>query len=289
MVIQLSNAFITSHIHPKGAELQSLKHRQTGIEYLWNGDTKWWGKHSPVLFPIVGSLINNTYYYEGKAYQLPRHGFARDKTFTVKQISDTEAMFSLIQAEDTLALYPFEFELQLHYKLIDAELSCTYTVINSGNKPLLFSLGAHPAFAVPIKNEGNYTDYKLHFNADEKLIRHKLSDGLIGTETAIIALQNNQLPLSPALFYEDAIVLKNMHSNCITLSSEASKNGLHFKFNDFPFFGIWAAKDAPFICLEPWCGIADHTHHNQQLQNKEGICTLASNQSWQRVWSVEVF
>jgi galactose mutarotase-like enzyme len=288
-MIILQNELLSASISPNGAELQSLISKETGIEYMWCGDAAYWGKFSPVLFPIVGTLKDDTYYYEGQAYKLPRHGFAREKIFAVTQISETEAVFTIESDEATLAVYPFDFVFKLRYKLNGTSLSCTYEVENPGTKDLLFSVGAHPAFAVPNLKDSEYEDYFLQFNNPEILKRYKLEAGLIGTQTEIIVTENGRLPLSAGLFYEDAIVLKNLESTCTTIGCYKHSHGLHFHFNNFPFFGIWAAKNAPFVCLEPWCGIADSTEHNQQLEDKEGIITLSPNTSWERSWEVECF
>ncbi len=287
-MIILENEHLLVRIAPKGAELQSLVHKQSGSDYMWNGDAAYWGKHSPVLFPIVGGLKNDTYYYNNKAYQLLRHGFARDKIFIAAQLSSTEAVFTLVHDEQTLVVYPFEFELKLRYRINGSSLSCTYEVYNPGNETMLFSIGAHPAFAVPFTAATNYEDYYLEFNKEENLQRWKLEGGLIAAPEPLL-LQGNKLPLTNSLFYEDAIVLKHIQSNQLTLGCNRISTGLNFKFDDFPFFGIWAAKDAPFVCLEPWCGIADSVTHNQQLKDKEGINTLTAKAHWQRTWSVECF
>jgi galactose mutarotase-like enzyme len=288
-MIILENEHLRATIEPKGAELQSLFNKQTGIEYMWSGDAAYWGKHSPVLFPIVGGLKNDTYYFEDKVYKLPRHGFARDKIFAAEKISGTEAVFTLTEDEQTLKVYPFVFTLQLRYSLNEAAISCTYEIYNSSKSDLLFSVGAHPAFAVPLTNNTVYADYYLQFNTTETLQRWKLKEGLVSSVTEVLPVENNTLLLNAALFYEDAVVLKNMQSNSITLGCRKHRHGLHFKFNNFPFFGIWAAKDAPFVCLEPWCGIADGVNLNQQFKDKEGINVLPVNEHWQRTWSVECF
>jgi len=287
-MIILENDHLLARIAPKGAELQSLVHKDYGIEHMWSGDAAYWGKFSPVLFPVVGGLKNDTYYYNDKPYHLPRHGFARDKVFAAEQLSATEAVFTLTQDEQTLAVYPFAFILKLRYRLNELIFSCTYEVYNPGNERMLFSIGAHPAFAVPFASDTNYTDYYLQFNVTEELQQWKLEEGLIASP-ALLPMQGNVLPLQESLFYEDAIVLKHMQSNQLTLGCSKSSHGLHFTFDAFPFFGIWAAKDAPFVCLEPWCGIADSTTHDQQLINKEGINVLDANAHWQRTWSVECF
>ncbi len=276
----IENDFIVVCIHPVGAELQHLYNKQTNSDILWSGDATYWGKYSPVLFPIVGSLKDNTYYYKNKSYQLPRHGFAREKIFTVKNKTETSITLSLTYDETTLKVYPFYFELEINYSLNDQELNCIYNVKNIGKEEMYFSIGAHPAFAI----DDNYEDYFLQFNKDEKLIRYKLENGLISDTTETIPLEKNKLNLQHSLFYEDAIVLKNLESTQITLTNKKTKNGFQFKFKDFPFFGIWAAKNAPFVCLEPWCGIADGVNHNQQLIDKEGIIGLNTIENFSRSW-----
>jgi galactose mutarotase-like enzyme len=159
----------------------------------------------------------------------------------------------------------------------------------SGYDELLFSVGGHPAFAVPMVKDTDYKDYYLQFNKTEQLHRWKPEGGLIANHAEALPTQNGKLSLQHELFYEDAIVIKNMQSNSITLGCTNHQHGLHFNFDNFPFFGIWAARNANFVCLEPWCGIADNVNSNQQLINKEGIITLAANTHWQRSWSVELF
>lgn len=288
-MIILENDFIKAEIAPLGAELQSILSKETNISYLWSADANYWGKHSPVLFPIVGSLKNEEYIYKNKTYKLPRHGFARDCIFEAEQLSSSEGVFILTQNEETLKNYPFYFELKLRYQLIERKLNVTYEVTNSGQEDMLFSLGAHPAFAVPNLPDTNYENYYLAFNNDDRLTYWKLQDGLIGHKTETIDLNGHKLKLKHNLFYDDALVFKTMQSNCISLLNTKNDFGLHFHFEDFPFFGIWAAKDAPFVCLEPWCGVADGINHNKQLELKEGINKLKSGQKWERYWEVECF
>ncbi|MBC6110274.1 aldose 1-epimerase family protein [Pedobacter fastidiosus] len=288
-MITLENDYIKVDLLAKGAELQRLFSKETNIEYLWNANPKYWAKHSPVLFPIVGALKNDSFTYKDKNYALPRHGFARDHVFNVEKPSATEAIFTLTQSEDTLKIYPFYFELKLKYQLIERKLNLTYEVINTGTDELLFSLGAHPAFAVPNTLNTVYEDYYLAFNADEKLTYWKLDNGLVDDETESIELGGHKLNLKHDLFYNDALVFKTLQSNCISLLNTKNDYGLHFHFEDFPFFGIWAAPDAPFLCLEPWCGVADGVNHDQNLEHKEGIVKLNAGEKWERFWEVECF
>ena len=285
----LENEYLKIEITEKGAELQSLLSKETNIDYLWHADPKYWAKHSPVLFPIVGALKDDSFYYKDKKYTLPRHGFARDKSFRVIKKEKTEVTFSLSQSDDTLKIYPFYFELIVTYKLIESKLVVDYTVKNNGKEKMLFSLGAHPAFAVPNSPNTKYEDYFLTFNDDEKLYHYELVDGLVSDKLEQIKLSGHKLPLNHKLFKNDALVLKTLQSNCISLLNTKNHHGLHFHFEEFPYFGIWAAPDAPFVCLEPWCGVADLSDSNQQLSEKEGINTLAPRKQWNRCWEVECF
>jgi galactose mutarotase-like enzyme len=288
-MITLENELLKASFVQKGAELQSLKSKTSDIEYIWNADPKDWAKHSPVLFPIVGALKNNEYAYQGEQYELSRHGFARDMEFELESKSASEVVFTLRSSPETRKVYPFEFGLSLIYTLKSHGLSCTYKVYNPSQSDLLFSVGGHPAFATPVNENIGYEDYYLRFNQDEELVVSKIDDNLISDEVQTISLKDKVLPLKHELFYEDALVLKSLQSKKISLQNKVNTHGLHFSFEGFPFFGIWAAKDANFVCLEPWCGIADGVNHNGQLSDKEGIVILSAEESWQRTWQIDIF
>jgi galactose mutarotase-like enzyme len=180
-MIYISNEQLTVTINEKGAELQSVQ--LNGLEYLWQADGKYWGKHSPVLFPVVGELRDGKYFFEGREYRLSRHGFARDKIFKAEQTSETSVTLTLQDDAETLSLYPFQFVFRIEYKVQGPELFCTYIVENSDTKTIYFSAGGQPAFKVPLTENLSYTDYKLEFNNDEVLNRHLLVKGLTGNNT----------------------------------------------------------------------------------------------------------
>jgi galactose mutarotase-like enzyme len=286
-MIILENEHLTARFSTKGAELQSLQSKSTQGEYIWKADPEYWAKHSPVLFPIIGALKNNTYIYEGESYELSRHGFARDQEFEVEPIDAKEVVFTLRSSPESKKVYPFDFVLSLRYKLSAESLSCSYEVTNPAKTSLLFSVGGHPAFATPV-NESRYEDYYISFEADETITYNKIQENLISGETAVLPLNNRQLPLRHELFYGDALVIKNLKSKRVKLGNVQKGDILEFEFEGFPFFGIWSAKDADFICLEPWCGVADGVNHDQQLAHKEGILSLEPGASWTRTWSVKI-
>lgn len=286
----IENQQIKAVIDAKGAELTQLCHKEHNLDYMWNGDPAFWAKHSPVLFPIVGTLKANTYFYKGRSYQLSRHGFARDKQFAVEEQAADTITFLLCDDAETREVYPFTFEFRIRYTLYENSLAVTYKVTNNGKDNMFFSVGAHPAFAIPLVKDTTYTDYYLQFDQFETAPRWPISqDGLIETTPLPLLKQSNRLPLSKDLFQKDALVMKGLGSSIITLRSDKTEHGFRFDFPGFPFLGIWAAKNADFVCIEPWCGMADGVGANQQLEDKEGINKLASCEAFTRTWTVTLF
>lgn len=277
-------------IHPKGAELQRIFHKTHNLDYMWGGDPAVWGKFSPILFPIVGTLKANTYYFKDKPYSLTRHGFARDREFTVESQAADAITFLLKSDDSTRAVYPFDFEFRVIYRLVSAGLAVTYQVRNPVSETLWFSVGAHPAFKVPLVPGTEYSDYYLEFNQSENAPRWPISrDGLIETLSQPLMANTTILPLTKELFARDALVLKHPASNSVTLRSGRTERGLKMDYPGFPFLGIWAAPGGDFVCIEPWCGIADSTDSNQQYTQKEGINSLPAGGVFERTWTLSVF
>lgn len=289
MDIVLENDFLKVGIKAKGAELASVVHKKTNLEYIWGADPAFWGKSSPVLFPIVGTLKADAFRYGGKTYSLPRHGFARDHVFAVEHQQRDHATFLLKSSASMLERYPFQFELRLMYSLEENNLRVTYDVRNTGDGIQYFSIGGHPAFNVPLVDGARYEDYFLEFEKKETAGRWPLDAGLVRTEPTPLLNDSNILPLTRSLFSEDAVVLKHLQSTKVSLKSHIDRHGLDFSFGGFPFLGIWAAPNANFVCIEPWCGIADAVNHNQDFTTKEGIETIGAGMTWTKMWSVRFF
>ncbi|MBS1639382.1 MAG: aldose 1-epimerase family protein [Bacteroidetes bacterium] len=286
----LSNSFLQIIIASKGAELQSVVNKQTGLEYMWNADPAFWAKKSPVLFPIVGGLKQNTYFFNNKNYQLNRHGFAREMEFAIAYQSSEKIIFNIQSSEETLKIYPFHFVFSVVYELIDDKLKVNYIVENTGNETMYFSVGAHPAFKLPLIDNTDYTDYFLQFNCIENTGKWPLSkDGLIELQSIPLLNNSNKLSLNKELFYTDALVFKHLSSDEVSILSNKTKHGVSISYKGFPYMGIWSAKNADFICIEPWCGIADSVNTTQQLTEKEGINILASKQKFEASWFGKFF
>ena len=265
-----------------GAELEIFSKDNTN--YIWTIDKNYWNKTSPVLFPIVGRLKNDSYTLNGKEYSLPRHGFARNFEFDVLERTENSVVFSLKQNEEILKVFPFKFELQLSYVLVENKLTLTYTVFNNSNEKMPFNIGAHPAFSIPT----NIEDYRLKFNKVEDFKSHQLENEMFNGKSTLIKSENGEIPLTYSLFEKDALVFKHLKSNEVNILKNDNPY-IKVDFKGFPFLGIWTKPNAPFICIEPWQGHADLSNTTGNVFEKEGIQVLEPNEKINCSFSIEVF
>lgn len=271
----LENDELKVTINHFGAELSSIIKKETGVEYMWNADERFWKRSAPVLFPIVGSLKNKEFLYDGKAYPMGQHGFARDMEFSLESNTGTECWFSLSSDETTLEKYPFAFVLKLGYVLEGNALKVVWQVINGNTKRMYFSIGGHPAFMCPLAGEGEQTDYLLAFDTEKDLLYSKLSaDGLVESENHVLATNGGKMQVTEHLFDEDALIIEGGQAHKVSLCKPDGEPYLTVEF-DAPLFGLWspAKKNAPFICIEPWYGRCDKEEFSGSLEQREyGNC-----------------
>lgn len=285
----LKNEQLTVTIRELGAELTGLRHNFHNLDYIWPGKPEW-PKHSPVLFPVVGTLNKGYFRYEGKQYAMGRHGFAREKTFIIEEQREDQVTFRLESDAQTLEHYPFPFRFRIRYQLQEETLSVNYRVENTGAQSQHFSLGAHPAFNVPLVKGLAFEDYFLQFSTTENADRWPITaDGLIAAESVPFFQNDDRLDLKKSLFYKDALVFKTFKSERISIRTDKSPHGLDVHMPGFPFLGLWSAKDADFVCIEPWCGIADTENFQGEISGKEGIITLDPGADFIRQWTVKVY
>jgi galactose mutarotase-like enzyme len=282
LITTIKNSNLSAQINLLGAELCSLENNHS-IEYIWDAHPDFWGKRSPILFPIVGTLKNNSYQYDGKEYHLSRHGFARDMVFELIDKAENSATFSIQSSDNTKNKYPFDFELQINYTLSDNSLFIGYKVINKSTSQMPFSIGAHPAFALP----GYFEDYSIEFEKEEPLLYNLLENDLISNKTKTLDNVDNRVGLNYTLFENDALIFKTLKSNYLTLIKN-EKPMLRMHYNDFPHLGIWTKKNASFLCVEPWFGYSDSVESTGDIMNKEGIQILEPKSIFDAQFSIEI-
>ncbi len=272
-MVTLENDFLKINIRNKGAELTSVYNKKTGQELLWQADADVWEWHAPNLFPIVGGLLNNHLRVNDEKYFLGRHGFARNTEFKKIDCNKTHVKYSLHFNQDTLTKYPYKFEFQILYDLMDNQLRVSYKVINLDDKTVYFSVGAHPGFALNFK--GNFEDdtYFIAFDKDEETLNASLlnSSGMFDGKTKEINLTNNNLYLNKKTFENDALVFKNLKSRKVHLKNNINNTIITIDFPHFNYLGLWAKPGANFVCIEPWLGCADTADQKVDISKKEGI------------------
>lgn len=289
----IKNNQIQIEVSSLGAELKSLKaiNDDIKLEYLWQGDKKYWNRSSPVLFPIVGKLLDDEYFYKDKSYSMSQHGFARDKEFKI--VEQTNNFLKLMHKSDleTLEVYPFEYELYISYEIIEREVKVSYEVINKSKENMFFSIGAHPAFNWPLENESK-EDYYFEFISSLKtdnLDSFPLLQNGISNKKLNIKLEKNQLNISNHTFKNDALIFKNENINSIKLKNTINDKFIKVDFDSFTYLGLWSKPTgAPFVCIEPWYGIADFIDHNKNIEEKEGINILEFNEVFLSTYSIKV-
>lgn len=280
----MKNESLCIKLSDKGAELTSIKDNKTGFEYLWQANAAVWGRHAPILFPIVGKVKDNTLLCNGIGYPMNQHGFARDCVFQRTTETDTEVWFELMANEQTKKIYPFNFKLRLGYRLTNNTLTCFYEVFNNNMLHMYFSIGAHPGFNLPT---AKLSDYTILFNHPETEERKLLSGGLFNGTSKPVLTSPTTIQLHSAIFDDDAIVFKNLSSRQLTLRQNNGPFQITLNYEGFPHLGIWTQKgNEEYICLEPWCGHADPVEGHTDISNKEGIVKLDGGAKFSRSYAL---
>lgn len=286
----LENDKLKVTINHFGAELCSIVKKETGVEYMWNADERFWKRSAPVLFPFVGSLKNKEFLYGDKAYAMGQHGFARDMEFSLVSNDGRQAWFSLNSDDTTYEKYPFAFTLEIGYVLTDNTVKVIWKVINEDEKQMYFSIGGHPAFMCPLDGEGRQTDYYIEFDSDKNLLYSKLSEnGLVYKQDNILATNGGKMQITEGLFDEDALVVEGAQAHRISLCKPDGKPYLTVTF-DAPLFGLWspAKKNAPFVCIEPWYGRCDSETFTGTLEEREYGNSLEPHANFEAAFEIQV-
>lgn len=268
--IPLHSPELHVEVNPLGAQLSVLRDRN-GSDLLWNGDPAVWNGRAPLLFPIVGELANGRYCVGGESYHLSRHGFARGRLFQVIAATADTATFRLQADESTLPIYPFRFELDVRFAVSGAALSITSSVRNLGNADLPASLGYHPAFRWPLPYGQERAAHFIEFASDEPApIRRLNAAGLLTREPRPTPVAERRLVLEDSLFQNDALIFDQIQSRSVSYGA-ASGPRIRVSYPQMPYLGIWTKPGAPFICVEPWHGMADPEGFAGEFATKPGV------------------
>ena len=287
----LKNDVLAVQVKEHGAELASIKKGST--EYLWQADPAFWGRHSPVLFPIVGSVWDKRYRIGETEYEMGQHGFARDMDFTLVEGNETEVRYRLESNEETLAKYPFPFVLEIAYKLDGNKLDVIWEVTNPSSEDIYFQIGAHPAFYYPDYDPQTAERGFLSFDRQEGLECIRIKEkGCVDavTKYPLEIPQDGLLPLTRETFDAiDTIMLQDGQVGAVTLHRNDRTPWLSLKFGA-PVIGIWSppTKNAPFICLEPWYGRCDRAGYEGDYRDKDWMNRLAPGDRFSSVYTIEI-
>ncbi|MBR3818039.1 MAG: aldose 1-epimerase family protein [Clostridia bacterium] len=279
MFYKIENKFLICEIDDMGAQLHSLISKENGKEYIWQGNPDVWYGQAPVLFPVIGQLINDKYFYNGVEYTMPKHGLARKLLFKVKECEGAKVVFSLESDENTLKSYPFDFEYLVTFELKEKSLVNTMTVINKTKGEMYFSVGAHPGFNC---NVGDV----IEFEQTETLATERIDkENLIIPEKFPFMENEKSFVITKEIFEPDALILSDIKSEKLRIKGE---NEIEFTFGKCPFLGIWAKPGAPYVCIEPWYGVNDGRDVKSDISEKRGIERLGEGETFEFSWTAEI-
>ncbi|WGK69720.1 aldose 1-epimerase family protein [Candidatus Haliotispira prima] len=277
---KIQNDLLSVEIDQLGAELCSMKRLDSNTEYLWPGNPETWNGRAPVLFPIIGPLLDGEYQLDGQTYQMPQHGFARRAAWQPVKTDSDSILFRLEESPQSLEQYPFAFILEAGYRIRGEELECSYRVVHKPNpdaphrdRTMPFAVGSHTAFRVPIKPGLSFNDYELEFEKEEDTVRYlQTAAGPLSGETVPFRTQNRKLALEHSFFADGSIIFKNLASKRITIRSPKDERKADISFAGFPYCTLWTylQSSQPYLCIEPWYGVTATLGSSTDLREREG-------------------
>ena len=288
-MIELSNKQLTIKVAEMGAELQSITDSE-GREYLWQGDPQYWPRRSPILFPIVCSVENDTYTVDGKEYHLPRHGFARDTKFTPVAQSEQKVVLALHDNEETLKVYPFHFNLAVSYRLDGNKIHVVWHVENTDKREMHFQIGGHPAFYAPGCEAGQPLKGLLRVDNGGQLQGLKSHiDGSVEMEEIEIESENGLIRFDDEFFAHDSVKLHGNQTSCVELLNPDGTPAVTLSYK-CPIIAFWSPyqKNAPFVCLEPWYGVGDPRGYDGDFKDKPFINHLLPGASFMSEYVITI-
>lgn len=272
----LKNDDLEVSINLAGAEVSSVRNLNNNFEYIWQADPKVWKRHAPVLFPIVGKLKDDHFYYQDKEYIMGQHGFARDNVFEVAEKSDNYVSLVFKSNEETLNKYPFEFNFYVNYTLSGNSLLVNYQVVNPIDQDFYFGVGAHPGFNLPVDENNNFDDYYFEFSPSENRYQIPLVNSQIDSKNHKL-VETKEIPITHDLFKKDALIFELEGANTVSVKNRNSSFEIDVSSDNAEYVGLWSPypTEGDFVCIEPWWSIADDIDASGKLEEKFAIKYLS--------------
>ncbi len=286
--VALANSTLTCEIALKGAELRSLRDIASGDEFIWQRDPAFWASSAPILFPVIGRFKDGGYLLDGRFYEIPKHGFARDMDFSLLTSSETSATFRLTDSEATIAAYPYAFTLDVTFTLQARTLAVDYRVMNRNDHTMFFALGSHPAFNLPAKL-GPLDYWSIQFETVEQPVCYRVAQNLLSSAPELFEFAaDNSIVLTDDTFARDALIFKALGSRSLQIVHREHGVRLRFDTGAAPTLGIWSKPGAPYVCLEPWFGFDDSSEINADLRQKPDMLRLAAGNTFAAGYNITV-
>ncbi len=299
MRISIENEQLKAEFESFGAELKSIIKKDTNQEYMWEADSAFWGKTSPILFPFIGKLEGAGYSYNGKTYAMDKHGFARDMEYRVTLQEKDKVIFAIESTDVTLAKFPFPFLLEVEYRLEENSLTEEWRVHNQGNETMYFSMGGHPAFACPLVVDGNRSSKRTDcfvkvYGAEDKAVLEStqinVDDGLLTGELVAVNVKDGVFAVEEHIFDNDALVFAKQGVTAVALLDKEGKEYVRLEAESCPVWGIWSmpTSDASYVCVEPWWGICDSKGYQGTIEERPYTNQAEAGKVWRESFRIVV-
>ena len=290
MIYTIENKNLRVSVESKGAQLKSVFSKDSGLEYLWQGDANYWAGRAYNLFPFVGRFADGKYVVEGKTYAMDRHGFARGSEFELIESADNFLTFAIKESAETLAIYPFKFVFIVKFEITGKKLTVTYGVKNTGDNTMYFGLGGHPGFNVPFDG-GKFEDYFVEFEKEctpTQIIANE--KGLMTDDRKTLTLEDGKIiRLEHSLFDNDAIIMQDV-CKVVCLKGLNTDKFVKVKYPEMEYLGLWhmPKTNSPFLCIEPWMTLPSPDGSPEVFETKENIGIVEPNKSFSTFFDVEI-
>ena len=287
--MKLENSKYLVEFVKEGGEIKTFLNKETGMQYMYQGDTPFWGGKNPTLFPVVGNTLDGTYVLDGKTYTFKNHGLIRYATLDCVEESEEKVVMQLKESAETLERYPFAFTYEIAYTLNDNKLTVSYAITNNDTKKMPFTFGLHPGFRVPLCENEVYEDYTLHFECEEHL-EQMICDPKRETPHYYVPVTMDKWCLSHDDFAKNpTLIYKGMKSEYVTLKGKEG-HGVKMSIGGYPILALWTPKPgAPFLCIEPWFSHADFEKVDVPFEDRIGMMSLESGETFTTSYTIEVF